>query len=315
MIKCRFFVQLIVDSSLVLFSLVDIKKKKDNFLDFLEKHKLIKWLFFLAAFIGAVATILKVPVGIYEYTESFFQNSHQEQTKIDEVDIGVSMDYIYTIFGEPNYKKLCNSTGESTMESQCHLKDIAENRYTYEFDDYYIQFLADVDETVVGYTIFLRDMDFNPKIELFMGRFVGEEEIVLGKTKFAELSVPEDGFLLGVREQIVGNNFSGYYKILYSEDYAVDYFIILEATYPAEWSGLYTETGCDYSLLNMYTTDGNFTILDEDIRAINLDEFANSCPIQTITILDTQGVQSLYGLEEQEKEAALREEIQFFAVP
>lgn len=113
-----------------------------------------------------------------------------------------------------------------------------------------------------------------------------------------------------------GNNFGGFLKLIKSDDYAVDYFLILESASWASWSRLHNDFYCDYRLLNTYKYKENeFLDLDKETIEININKFKQACPIQALTVVDINSLREEYRMSEIEKNAILfKKQIQFFSI-
>ncbi len=294
------------------------KKRKSSLLELLQKHPILKWIFFIAAIIGAITTILKVPTGVYDFINQKLNTYNEEYEYLEELKVGTSIEYIKSILGEPNLSKVCTQDVNSDLFGyDCQFPNTSKHRYTFERQNYFIQVLTDENDIATGYTIFLKNLNFNPTVNLFLGRFIDSKSLTLGKTNFSEFENLEDGYSISIDEPVLGNNFAGYFKLIYSSDYAVDYFFIISTISSAPWSNFYTETECDFSLLANYDyIDGEMVDLDSEKYESNLSDFKNQCSIQSISVLDIKNLsEDFWQKEDQEKEEFLRGQIQFFYFP
>ncbi len=84
-----------------------MKNSKNKFLEFLKNHSLVKWIFFLSAFIGAGISLVSIPISIYRYIGDRVSFNKVEYEKIESLKTGVSLKYIESIFGEPTFERKC----------------------------------------------------------------------------------------------------------------------------------------------------------------------------------------------------------------
>ncbi len=295
-----------------------MKNSKNKFLEFLKNHSLVKWIFFLSAFIGAGISLVSIPISIYRYIGDRVSFNKVEYEKIESLKTGVSLKYIESIFGEPTFERKCQKLDSLNYDiyfnTECLLPEVANYRHTFETENYYLQIVTDDNEAVLAYTIYIKNKFFNPKIKLFLGRFVGDFELKLGVTRFSKVKdIEGDGFIRIFEEPLLGNNFGGFIQLIYSEDYAVNQFIVLEASSWASWSDLYNGITCSYGLLNKF--DEKYDQLNEREFDLNLNLFKKNCPIQSITIADPYLIgESFLKLNQLQKEEFLREQMQFFSI-
>lgn len=291
--------------------------KKNDTLVYLKNHKIMKWLLFLAAFIGAVVVIVSVPKNIYTYINERLNTNQSEYDKIEKMKNGVSLEYVKSIFGEPTFKKKCEKNKDNdTLFYDCANTEKQIYKYTFDKKDYYLQVLTDLNDSVVAYTISLRQPSFKPKINVFLGRFTGDKEIKLGITKYSEFENIDDNFITKVDEQILGNNWGGFLELIHSDDYAVDDYIILESTEQPGWSKQYDGIDCDYYLLDTYKYDNNESSkLNNEKTKLDLEKFKNTCPIKNITVISNNMLGEKYwNIKEEEKNAYLKKQLHFFSI-
>ncbi len=288
---------------------------KHSFLNILEKHTFIKWVFFIAAFIGAVTTIFTTWKALY----SFFENQSKKYENIEKIEIGASIWYLKSILWEPNISKICEHNKEKYVSGhECPFPDISKNKYIYEKEDYLIEALTDSNNIINGYTIFLKNMDFHPKFNLKMDRWIWNKSVTLGKTTFADFDDIKDDFWFLIEDPYLGNRLASFSKLIYAQDYATDYFFVLNSIEPDETSKFYTDNKCQFYLLEDYEYgywEGSRP-MEKKKYDENLKKFKEKCIIQSISILSKENLEdTFWKLEDEDSIKVLKEQIKFFIFP
>lgn len=270
----------------------------------LKRSRFFRWLFFLSATIGAVVVILKVPVTIFDFFAQELNVKKYEYEKISALKLDVTLDYIVDVFGAPTYELDC----DSDLHSPCFLSSYSTVKYTFDEGDYYIQVLTDKNDSIISYSIFSKSSDFNPQIELFLGRFEGYRTLTLGGSTFSDFDVIEgnNGFMEAIDYPLLGNNFGGFLQEVFSDDYAVDSILIFESSDWADYSRLDNDFSCNYSLLETYQ-------LDEMSIEENKQIFKETCPIQSLTVITTY-LPEMWEMDSESYDQLLKDQLQFFSI-
>lgn len=291
------------------------KKRRIDLLDYLKNHRFVKWLVFIAALIGAATTIYYSSVNIYKYLNSKNISMEAEYEKIRSLNIGAPFEYVEYIFGKPNKREDCieYQNSSSYLNSNCKFSDSAARKYLFNKEDYYLRVLVNKDDIVIGYDIFLKNKSFNPELNLFIGRFFGEIQIILGKSKLSHLDeIENDGSLIDIEDITVGNNFGGYIRLIYNpEDYAAEYFIVVGTVGVPPYAGFSSDIDCDLSVLSRIEGIGSdLEPLNDTERQDKLSQFKSNCPIQGIGVFDNRLLYGDYSkLSDQEKDIYLRDQL------
>lgn len=274
--------------------------KKNTILHFLEKHRFVKWLSFIAAIIGSIYLITSVPSKIYDGYKIIFEEKllrDVEYEKISKLSIASSLEYINSIFKSPKSIQICSkaSDDEDFLFTPCIFPEIAKTKYTYEFKDYFLQVLTDQNNEVFSYSILARNSTFNPEFKLYLGRFIGYKNLILRKSLFNEFDNLDDGYMKIINDSSVGNQYGGYLKFLFSDDYSVDYNILLETSYPPSWYKSFNGYNCDFNLVNGYQyVDNIYTELNTNDYEENIQKFEKTCAVETITIINSMKLLEKY---------------------
>lgn len=277
---------------------------KGDMLLILKRNRGFRWLFFISACIGALVTIIKVPLIISDFLIQQLNTDQTEYEKVSELKLDTTLEYVTDIFGAPTYEVPC----DSDLHIPCLLSEYSVMKYTFDEGDYYVQVLTDKDGLVISYSIFARTLTFNPQLELFLGRFEGYKTLTLGKSTFSDFNVIEgnNGFIRSVDEPILGNNFGGFLQAIYSDDYAVDHIFLFEASSWASYSRLSSDFSCDYPLLDTYG-------LDEVSIEENKQNFKETCPIQSLTVITTY-MPEVWAMSSNDFDQFSKDQLKFFSI-
>lgn len=255
----------------------------------------------MSAIIVSIYSVASLPSKIHNGYKYIFTDSIQreiEYEKIDQIDIRSTFDYIVTIFGEPSSEQKCSNSTNDTQSIfiPCIFPDLANKKYTWEFEEYFFQILTDNNEELFSYSILTRTKNFKYNRELFLGRFMGYKHLILNKSKFSEFREYDDYSMHQLDTSFIGNNSGGYLKFLYSDDYSVEYSILLETSYPPSWFKAFRgyNDSCEFSLLNKYTE------IEQDEYEQNIENFENKCQIEAVTIIDNSKIWEQYLNQEEE---------------
>jgi hypothetical protein len=245
----------------------------------------------VSAMIGAIYTVTSLPSKIHNGYKYIFTDSIQrkiEYKKIDKIDVRSTFDYVVTIFGEPSSEQKCSNSINETQSIfiPCIFPDVANKKYTWEFEEYFLQILTDENMELFSYSILSRTKNFKYNRELFLGRFMGDKNLILNKTKFSEFSEYNDYSTHQLNTSFVGSNFGGHLKFLYSNDYSVEYSILLETSYPPSWFKAFRgyNDSCEFSLLTKYPE------IEQDEYEQNIQNFEKKCQIEAVTIIDNSKI-------------------------
>jgi hypothetical protein len=263
------------------------KNKKNNLLDILKKHPILKWIFFISATIGAIATIISVPTHIYEYIDQRIDTNKEEYEQINTLSIGTSIEYVKSIFGEANRiekceKKIINDPFSYT----CPFPAVSYKKYIFDKEKFMITIITNDQNTVSSFSIFSKTSDFNPSYDVFLSRFLETKKIVLGKTTFAELDNLKNEYTTNIEENLLGAYTAYFIKTIYSDDYATDSFFVFSTIDVPGFSLYSPKPNCSFHLLNTFDfVDGDSIDLPQDIIDSNIKNFKEECPIYGLSVV------------------------------
>lgn len=255
-------------------------------LEFLQKNKLVAWIFFIAAFVWAVTTIS----GAYSWIFNLLKPKEKYQNEywlLKHLDTWISSEYVKSIFWEPNKAERCSEEYEISYPFffRCEFAPYSKYKFSYETELYILEFIFTDSNLVWSYTLFSKNKDFKPSFDIYFGRFVWFKNIQLNKTRHEVLlEINEERFSTVSTESIVWTRYAGFFSMFYSWDYDVKNAIYLSTVAMPFWSNRlsYYSSDCDFWLLQL---ENELYKETEDFR-IKTAIFSKNCPIQWISLVN-----------------------------
>ncbi len=284
-----------------------IRKKKKTLLELIENHIILKWIFFIAAFIWAITVIINLPIKFYEISKDIISGD-KNINFLNKIEIWDNIQYINENLWQAKKIINCEDTEYYKKEEICLWINNALKKYRFDNENYFLDIITNKSNLIEGFTISGKTTNFNPEFQLFLWRFVWQQTLKLGKTNFSNFDQFNKDEISIIENYYVGNIWWGYFNLIYSSDYAVENLIILKTYLDSPISNNYIDNKCDYSLLSKYNyLNGDLSDLDTTKLEKNINKFKNRCAIQSLSIVNKEAVGiDFFKLNENELEENLK---------